>query len=131
VALIFRQTADTRAALATLRRALSFWPKSETEKDLRSNADLAALVTPDFNVVDFQNPLSAVRSVVRVEDAQGGKHVEFEGNDGYPYRAMLVRSPNSEWRLRALKFQCPACFGTGENLGTTCTLCDGEGWGAS
>ena len=124
-----RTSQDSNSVIDVVRRAVSTWPRTDAEKDLRSNARFSALVSNDFDVGDLNNQITSVSLVLSAHNNETDANVVFQDVDGYVYRASLISEATSGWRLQSLKFQCPVCFGEGENDGRQCTMCDGSGWG--
>jgi hypothetical protein len=89
------------------------------------------LVNAEFKVEDLANRVSKIESIEDVQVGPDAVYVQFQDADGYTYRASMVLAASSDWRLTAMEFQCPICFGDGVNDGETCTMCGGKGWGVS
>lgn len=118
-----------QACILRLRNIVSLWPKTEIRLTSPSSA-LKDLVTSDFDVLDLASTISGVAQISEVEVAADSTTIDFLDFDDTPYRA-IFKSQSGDWKLKALKFQCPVCFGTGINEGETCIGCSGIGWGAA
>jgi hypothetical protein len=121
---------DSQDGIEVLRSAVSLWPKLVAKESPRVDAKLSALLTSNFDKEDFQNSITRLSRIVKVDENLGSRNIVFEDVDGSLYRASLVKDSNSEWRVDSLKFECPICFGEGLNDGATCLMCGGVGWGA-
>jgi hypothetical protein len=123
-------TQSENELLARLRQIVSHWP--------RTGRKLTALPRPyremfakDFDEGDLLIPVFGLTEVNQIRLSERSGEIEFFDSDGGLQRAVFERDEHSEWRLRSLRFQCPACFGTGKTDEDTCNLCDGAGWGTS
>jgi hypothetical protein len=106
------------------------WPSSSHAVDGALLSNINAHLAAGFDPLDLNIHLNGFSNVVSVKKMQDKIYVIFNDYDGYPHRASLVYKNSSVLKLKALKFQCPACFGNGVNMGQICTLCGGSGWGA-
>lgn len=114
-----------------VKHVVALWP-SRTATIEGVPGTLRPYLAKGFETVDLHNSVELVANVDKVEAMpQGGAIVYFYDEANFLQRAVLERAGSGAWALRSLKFQCPICFGTGENYGATCTMCGGSGWGAS
>jgi hypothetical protein len=122
------QSLDRADGIGLLQPVVERWAACRLAS---SKADLGDLVSPDFDEVDLLNEIVAPVEVddVTVEPPSVVR-VYFHDSTGERNRAEFVGSSEREWKLRALKFQCPVCFGTGTNDDAPCIGCGGIGWGA-
>jgi hypothetical protein len=116
--------------ISRLRSIVSLWPKKEVRLASPSHA-LKDLLASDFDAIDLATTISGVAEISDVQIDTGSATIEFLDFDDTPHRAMFKQTQSGEWKLKALKFQCPVCFGTGINDGEKCVGCSGVGWGAA
>jgi hypothetical protein len=114
-----------------LKQVVALWPtgtsRSETMLD-----KLRPYLAESFEVVDLLNSVGSIVGIRECEiTSQGEASIYFYDRTECRQRAMLERAESSGWKLKSLKFECPICFGIGENDGAICTMCGGSGWGAS
>lgn len=123
--------ASTLDPVQFLKHVVALWPSRKEE--LPDTLDkLRPHLAEGFEAIDLLNRPKSVVDIEKVETTpQGGVTIYFYDEAEYLQRAELELSESGGWGLRSLKFQCPICFGTGENDGTSCTMCGGSGWGAS
>jgi hypothetical protein len=105
------------------------WPKAGIKNADAALSQLREHLAASFDNIDFENRVEAVSTVEEIETGSHGAVLYFYDADRTIHRAVFVRSVRAGWKLESLKFQCPVCFGTGENDGAKCTICGG-GWGA-
>lgn len=123
---------DIHDPLLSLRSIIEVWPKAGHQKEVPSiPSSLSEHLATNFDTVDLRNSVEAVAVVKEVGASAHAATVYFYDTDGTLQRAELTVAEEGRWRLVSLKFQCPACFGTGTNDGDGCTICGGRGWGVS
>jgi hypothetical protein len=118
-----------QAILLEWRNRLPRAPEITSVQSLQVPEFIRDLVTEEFDPADLLCRASGVRRIVKVSTEAADFVVEFEDSSGEPYRAILRQADLGRWSIRALKFQCSLCFGTGQNDGSECLLCQGTGWG--
>ena len=108
-----------------LRWIIERWPK----KNSLPSSDLLGALTREFDAIDFLNEVHGLSKVQLIQSAQDRScAIIFEDKTGMLHRAVLV-ADKGRLSLASLKFECPACFGSGVNDGEKCILCGGGGWG--
>ena len=122
----------TRSCKRLLEEILSVWPVSDDAAERQEQiAKIRPYLASNFDDLDFLNKVYGIREIKKYAESGNEITVEFLDSTGDLNKAWFVRgSTESGWRLRSLRFNCPACFGTGKNDSQTCTLCEGLGWGA-
>ncbi|OYV78868.1 MAG: hypothetical protein B7Z73_19395 [Planctomycetia bacterium 21-64-5] len=127
---------DTRSAaddcLDMLRdQIVGAWPKPGRDEPPDYRQRMASVLARDFDPVDFANRVAQVADVVGIWPTSDRVEVQFHDSDGCLQRAVFTPASGDAWVLQSLKFQCPACFGTGVNNGECCDMCGGAGWGVA
>lgn len=112
-------------------RVLPIWPKPGDREAPEHAESLAPLLADDFDPVDLANRISDVAEVTQISLDADCVEIQFHDLDGCPQQAVFTRRGSDAWALRSLKFQCPACFGSGVNNGAGCEMCGGAGWGVA
>ena len=124
------RTPSTDECLTLLRRILVNWPNTWDEAASTRGERSACFLTDNFDEVDFANNVNSIVEVIAITESDTTIVIVFVGDDGCAHRAVFRTDCDGLWHLESLKFQCPACFGTGDNNGTLCKMCGGVGWGA-
>ena len=125
-----RKPQDVPDLLPLLKSIVERWPKTGAEDLQHIQRTLSKNLAAGFNQLDLQNRVSAVAGVREVNTTiDSVAVVDFYDVDGCLQRAIFELSAPAEWKLKSLRFQCPVCFGSGENDGAACSMCDGSGWG--
>jgi hypothetical protein len=123
---------DARDVLYGLEEILRRWPKRRTFVLKRRLRRLKALLADDFHESDLFKIVKKPADFKLVEQTATTAVVGFvDRSTELPHRAWLARDERGEWRLHALRFLCPACFGEGVNDGLgpgPCSICEGRGW---
>jgi hypothetical protein len=117
--------------VSLLKRIIARWPKAETEEVGAARDSLREYLADGFDVIDLHNCVESVAAVEKTEMKLDGAIVYFYDPDEILQRAVFERQKSEGWKLKSLTFQCPVCFGTGENESAQCVMCGGSGWGAS
>ena len=123
-----RQPAESKL-LSRLGEVVSAWPTG-WRSGQPIPVGLQKLITTDFDASDLLHDLSGVAEVCAYERRGDQIIVEFLDKGGSVQRAIFISVSPDDWKLKSLTFQCPVCFGSGENLGAVCSICNGSGWGA-
>lgn len=116
--------------LTLLRRIASKWPKSGEDVDA-SHSSLKEYLADDFSRIDLYHGVNSIGAIQETDIEGKNATIYFHDADDVLQRAVFRKVQASEWKLVSLKFQCPICFGTGENEGDDCAMCGGIGWGVS
>lgn len=112
-----------------MNQIVAIWPKPGTEDVEATFSLLRRYLAESFAAIDLQNRVHSVAAMKEVEARSQRAVLYFNDVDEISQRAVFVRSETHDWKLESLKFQCPVCFGTGENDSAKCTICGGVGWG--
>lgn len=113
--------------LPLLKRIVALW----LEQDFlpgESSHPLRDFLAEEFDRMDFLNRVRGISEITTFGIHVNNVAIEFIDVDGGLQRAIFKCVGEREWRLQSLKFQCPICFGVGENDGAVCSGCDGVGW---
>jgi hypothetical protein len=116
--------------LALIRQIVAIWPKPGGGEPADYEEQLAPYLAADFDHVDLLNKVIEVSRIVECETKEDHVVMQFFDSDDCLHRATFTRH-GTQWKLKSLKFQCPFCFGTGENDGHCCSSCGRSGWGVS
>lgn len=117
--------------LALLEQIVRIWPKTDGSEPQDYRSQLMPLLADDFDAIDFiSNTIDRVSEVKDISMVEAKVSIEFYHSGGFLEKAVFIKQ-HGDWRLQSLKFECPVCFGTGENDGETCTMCGGHGWGVA
>lgn len=117
-----------RSCVEQLRDILSLWPAKSIPGD-PIPPSLAHSLTVDFDPADLLNVVTGIDKVRRADVGSDVAVIDFIDAEQCEQRATLRNVDG--WKLQALSFQCPSCFGTGQVRGIQCKLCDGAGWGSA
>jgi len=120
------------SGLEFLRQGISLWPNLDIHETIDPNSDLLKYLDKNFDDTDFFNKVYSVDIVDNIfQDEPRTLTIEFYAEGEDLQRAKIGLDSDGKWYLSYLRFQCPGCFGSGENMDTVCILCGGEGWGAT
>ena len=114
--------------VARLQHIVGVWPPRGSRAG--GGTVLADELAPDFDTADLENEVPGVKEIEGIDRRDDSVAIRFWDGGGTLQRAVFRRMGTDEWKLEALKFQCPICFGEGTNDGEQCLGCLGEGWGA-
>jgi hypothetical protein len=119
-------------ARSTLERALAAWSVAgESPGTAHTRLQHEQLIASSFDPVDCTNTPTGKFQVasrgLRVRDAVYFVVVD-DLDPATPNLATMIRE-DGRWALKALKFQCLSCFGTGVIGITPCDVCGATGWG--
>jgi hypothetical protein len=120
-----------RACITQLHKIVSLWP-TETHAAMDTvQPALRNMMTNDFDRTDLLNEIHGVKKILETLVSGDDAAIEFIDTESCHQKAVFKRIESGEWKLQSLKFQCPACFGSGINNESECKMCDGAGWGAA
>jgi hypothetical protein len=126
-----RKHPDVSSLVPLLKSIIERWPKTGAESLQDVQNALRENLAAGFDPLDLHNRVTAVAELEEVDTRIDDRAmVDFYDVDRWPQRAIFELSTSGAWKLKSLKFQCPVCFGSGENDGATCSICGGSGWGS-
>lgn len=125
--------------LEFLRQVLTHWPKYDLEAS-GSNLDKYMARIADFISNDFDSDdlLSGIKGFGNVEELTQLNDnfviIKFFDTGSTLYKAEIRKGPDEKIILESVKYECPACFGSGkleerDNKEIECYICGGIGWG--
>jgi hypothetical protein len=114
-----------------LQQVLARWPQPAGDDPSRGQTALEPYLAEVFEERDLLNKIRELSEILSVEVSGHTASIEFMDDEDCRQLARFERSQWGEWLLSSLKFECPACFGTGLTKDASCRVCGGTGWGAS
>jgi hypothetical protein len=119
------------SARTTLLRILEKW--ASVGEDAAVAADrLQGYLSEDFDTADLANRpnqrFDLVSRALLTEDTARIVVRESTAPET-PNLATMICEHDGTWRLKAFKFQCATCFGTGVDGTEPCNVCGATGWG--
>lgn len=117
--------------LALLHEILQLWPAPAGTEPPDYRCRLRPMLANGFSEVDLLQRLLGPGEISATRESPGRVEIEFYDSERWLQKAVFVDVGNSAFKLLSLTFQCPVCFGTGENDGEVCGGCSGSGWGAT
>jgi hypothetical protein len=120
--------------LIVLQEIMAKWPDKNEGLDRESLEEkFFGYLADDFDFSNFANRPSGTFSVfsnVLLIGATAKILVYDTQYPEYPSLAVLKRTDDGRWRLKAFLFQCLSCFGTGIlSPIEPCGTCGATGWG--
>lgn len=110
-----------------LERILALWTRPGSERAADRHA-LAPWIADELDPRDLAAGVGTIAEIVAISEGEERARVDFLDTEGVVRRALFRRREGDAWRLRALRGQCAACAGTGEDRADPCRFCGGSGW---
>jgi hypothetical protein len=120
---------DERTFRPLLERILTLWPKEKSAVTM-ARAALAPHLAGDFDTDNLLHPVSSMSRLETIDRSGERVAILFHDEEGVMHRAVFKQAKPDEWKLSALKSQCPVCLGSGKNEEAFCSTCAGVGWRA-
>jgi hypothetical protein len=120
--------------LVILQEIMARWPrKNDDSSDESLKERLSGYLADDFDFSDFASTPYGAFSIFSKALVIGriAKILVYDTQDpDYPKLAVLQKTDDGRWLLKAFLFECLSCFGTGIlSPEEPCGACGATGWG--
>lgn len=125
---------DDMTPIITLQEIMARWPRKNEDSNQESSKErLSDYLADDFDFSNLANRPSGVFSVFSKPLLIGeiAKILVYDTqNPEYPNLAIMKKTDDGRWLMKAFLFLCASCFGTGIlSPNDLCDACGATGWG--